>query len=79
MDAGFRIQRTGRLVRKDDVRIVDNGPGNGNPLHLSAAHLRRMLPQLIFQSDPLQGFPGTGPALPFGDAGQGQRQLHVPD
>ena len=37
--AGFTVQRTGRLVCQQNIRIVDKRTGDDNALHLPAGHL----------------------------------------
>lgn len=41
LQAGRRIQLSGRFVRQKQVRSVEQRPGNGNPLLLPAGELRR--------------------------------------
>ena len=77
LEAGLRIQRAGGLVRQEDFRVIDQGPGDGDALHLPAAHLVRLLACLVPEADLFQGFQrALLPFLPV-DAGQGQRQLHI--
>ena len=38
------------LVGQDYRRVVDQGPGDGHPLHLSAGHLVALVPQAVAQS-----------------------------
>ncbi len=38
--AGLRIKVPGRLISKDNGRIVNQGPGNGDALALSAGQVR---------------------------------------
>ena len=77
LHAGFRVQGAGGLIGQHDVRVVDNGPGNGHTLHLAAGHLAGALFQLAAQAHPLQGLLGAAAALRLGYAGEGQGQLHV--
>jgi len=56
LNAGLRVQRTGRLVSQDDIRIVDQRTGNSDTLHLSAGHLAGLFGKLTAQSDILQRF-----------------------
>ena len=39
LDAGFRVQGAGRLVRQHNVRVIDQRTRDGHPLHLSAGEL----------------------------------------
>ena len=75
--AGFAVQGAGWFVRQQNVRIIDQRPGDGHPLHLSAGHLAGLLVQLLSQSHLLQG--SLCPLAPLcpGDAGNGQGQLHI--
>ena len=77
LDAGFRVKGAGGLVSQEDVRVIDQGAGNGNALHLAAGHLIGLLVDLIAQTHFLQS--GLCPLLPLGagDAGNGQGQLHI--
>ena len=77
LDAGLAVQGAGGLVRQDDVRVVDQGPGDGHPLHLAAGHLAGLLFQLVPQPHPLQGLFGPAAALCLGHPGEGEGQLHV--
>ena len=44
--AEFQVQSAQRLVQQEDPRLIDNGPGNGDPL-LLAAGKRRHAPFFI--------------------------------
>ena len=78
LDAGLGVQGAGGLVGQDDVGVIDDGAGNGHPLHLAARHLAGPLEQLAAQAHLFQGLDGTVPALGPADARQSQRQLHIP-
>ena len=75
--ARFAVQRAGRLVRQQDLRIVDQGPRDGHALHLAAAQLVGLLAQLVGQPDLFQRFLRPAAAFLPADAAQRQRQLHV--
>ena len=77
LHAGLAVQRAGGLVGQEDVRVVDEGPGDGHPLHLPAGHLRRHLVQLVPQPHLFQRLHRPAAALLLGHARQGERQLHV--
>ena len=49
--AGARIEVARRLVGQNDVRIVDQGAGNGHALLLAAGQLRRPMAEPIAQAD----------------------------
>ena len=78
LDACFGVQRAGGLVGQDDVGVVDDGPGNGHPLHLPARHLAGLFEQLAAQTHLFQRLDGAVPPLGPADAGQRQGQLHIP-
>ena len=71
------VQCTGRLVRQNDVRIVDQCTGNGDTLHLSAGHLAGLFVELVAQSHILKRL--LRPLFPIrlGNAGERQRQFYV--
>ena len=75
--AGFRIQRAGGFVCQKNFRVVDQGTGDGHPLHLAAGHLIGLFVDLIGESHLLKGGNGSAAALISGNTGKGQRQLHV--
>ena len=77
LDAGLAVQRTGGLVRQQDVGVVHQGAGDGHALHLAAGHLAGVLVQLAAQAHILQRFGRPAAALGLGDAGDGQGQLHI--
>ena len=77
LDAGFAVQSACGLVGQQNVRIIDQSPGNGDPLHLAAGHLIGALVHLIPQAYLFQGFFGPLAALVSWNAGNGQRQLHI--
>ena len=77
LHARLGVQRAGRLVRQQNVRVVDEGAGDGDALHLAAGHLVWPLVQLIAEADLLQHGNGAGTALLAGNAGERQGQLDV--
>ena len=77
LDAGFTVQRAGRFVCQQDLRIVHQRPGNRDTLHLSAAELVGFFAELIRQTDLLQRFLGPAAAFFLPDPGQRQRQLDI--
>ena len=74
---GLRVEGAGGLVGQDNVRVVDEGTGNGDTLHLSAGKLVRLLVGLVPEADFLQRLFRAG--LPFrgGHVRDGQRQFDV--
>ena len=77
LHTGLAVQRAGGLIRQDDVRVVDQGPGDGYPLHLTAGKLVGLFVCLVAQSHLFQSLFGALFPLGFGDAGNGQGQLHI--
>ena len=77
LHAGGAVQRAGRFIRKQDLRIIHQRTGNGYTLHLPAAHLVGLFVDLIFQSHLFQRLDGTAAALFPGYAGKRQGQLHI--
>ena len=77
LNAGVAVQCAGRLVGQQDVGVVDQCAGNGHTLHLAAGHFAGVLVQLVAQTYLLQRLGGPAAALGTGNAGDGQRQLHI--
>ena len=77
LDTGLGVQSAGGFVRQQDIRVVDQGPGDCHTLHLSAGHLVGLFVDLVAQTHRFQGLLGPTLALAGGDAGDGQGQLHV--
>ena len=77
LHGGLAVQRAGGLVGQQDVRVVDEGPGDGHPLHLAAGHLVGLFVHLVAQPDLFQRFLRPAAALRPGHPCQRQRQLHV--
>ena len=71
------VERSGRLVGQHDVRVVDQGAGDGDALHLPAGQLVRLLVDVVAQPDLFEGLAGTLPPFGTGYAGDRQRELHV--
>ena len=46
----LRVQRAGRLVEAEDVRVQGQGPGNGHPLLLAAGQLMRVVARPLRQA-----------------------------
>ena len=66
------------LVGQDYRRVVDQGPGDGHPLHLSAGHLVALVPQAVAQPHCLQCTDGLLAPLRGGVGGiVHQGQLHI--
>ena len=77
LHACLGVERAGRFVRQQNIRVVHKRTRNGHALHLSAGHLVRYLIELIAESDTLQHLDRTLAALCRGHAGERERQLHI--
>ena len=77
LHAGFAVQGAGGLVRQDDLRIVHQGTGDRDALHLAAAHLPGLFLQLVPEADALERLPRALFALGSADAAERQGELHV--
>ena len=75
--AGFGIQCAGRLVRQQNLRVVDKRTGNRHTLHLTAGHLVGLFVQLVAKPHLFKHLLRTGSALRFGNAGQRECQFDV--
>ena len=54
LDAGARVERAGRLVRQDELRIVDQRARDGHALLLSAGELARLVIDAVRQAHRVQ-------------------------
>ena len=72
-----RVEGAGGLVGKENLRVVDEGAGNGHALHLAAGKLARALVHVLAQADALQGLLGATLALGAADAREREGQLDV--
>ena len=63
-----RVEIAGRLVGDDDVRMVDDGPGDGHALFLAAGELVREIPHLVGQIDELEDMRHVRGNFPCGPA-----------
>ena len=77
LHTGFRVQCAGGFIRQQNIGIVDQCPGDGHPLHLTAGHLIGLFVQLIAQAHILQSFLRPLPPFAPGDAGDGKCQFHI--
>ena len=77
LQTGFAVQGAGWFIGQENVGVVDQCPGDGHPLHLTAGHLVGPLVQMLFQTNPGQHRDRPLTALLSGHACQGQGQLHV--
>ena len=73
----FTVQRAGRLIGQQNLRIVDQRPRNRHALHLSAGHLVGLFVQLVAQTDLFQRLHGALSPLGLAHARKRQRKLHV--
>ena len=51
LHGGFGIQRTCRLIRKQNLRIGGQGPGDADTLFLASGQLRRILVRMLAEAD----------------------------
>ena len=77
LHAGLGIQSAGGFVGQQDIRVIDQGTGNGHSLHLTAGHLVGLLMELIAQAHIRQCLGCPSAALGAGDTGNRQCQLHI--
>ena len=71
------VERAGRLVGQQNLRIVDQRTRNRNALHLSAGHLVWLLVQLVAQPDFFQRLHGALFPLGLAYARERQCKFHV--
>ena len=74
---GITVQCSGRLIRKQNLRIIDQCSGDCHSLHLSARQLAWSFFNLFSQTYFFQGFFRSSSSLRFSHAGDGQRQLNI--
>ncbi len=74
---GGRVQGPGRLIGQQQLRAVDQGPGDRHPLPLPARHPGRVGVAVLGDPQLGQQLPGPGPGLPPGRPGQLGGQQHV--
>ena len=70
-----RVQVSSGLIRQYDVRIIDQSPADGHPLHLPAGELSRQVIASLFQSHNSQDLIDLIPASAL--AAEEQWQLDV--
>lgn len=75
--ASLRVERAGRFVSKDDLRLVDEGAGDGDALGLTTGKLARSVLQTVAESDGFNGAQGAFAAFLAADVGVDHRQLYV--
>ncbi|MBA7647584.1 hypothetical protein ES703_55357 [subsurface metagenome] len=71
------VQVGGRFVGDNELRFLDDSPGDGHPLALAAAQLRRPGFHLIHEIHPFQGLIHRLLSLSGGHPCKQQRELHV--
>ena len=77
LHARLAVERAGRLVGEQNVRIVDERPRDGDALHLAAGHLVRLFVELVAKANALERLFRALAALALAHAGERERQLHV--
>ena len=75
LGAGGAVEVPGGLVRQQEARLVDEGPGNGHPLLLAPGQLPGVMPQPVAEADRRQLLPS--PVEGIGLARQLARRGHV--
>jgi hypothetical protein len=75
--AGAFVEIAGGLVREQNSRSFDQGPGDRHALLLAAGQLRRQMPGPVAQPQLGQRLPGTFPARRGVDTERDQRGLDV--
>ena len=76
-DGIFVIQVAGRLIRNQDLRLVDQRPGDRRPLLLTAAQLPRKGSSLLTETDLFQHFRHILPDIRRGTPGDQLRKGHI--
>src|SRR5881409_444446 len=76
---GFRVQVPRRLVREDDVRLIDEGAGDGDPLLLTAGKLRGLLRGFVIEAHCGEGLAGPAACSLRVIATNEERELDVFD
>ena len=71
------VQIAGRLVGKQQTRLIDQGAGDGDALQLAAAQLGRAMAAALGQADRFKGLPRRRSPLPHAPPGEQHRQLDV--
>ena len=77
LHGGLGVERAGRLVGKQDIRIVHKRAGDGDALHLAAGHLVRLLVELIAETDLSERFGRPRLSLRRCDTRERQRKLDI--
>ena len=77
LHARLAVERAGRLVGEQNVRIVDERPRDSDTLHLAAGHLVRLFVELVAEANALKRLDGALAALRLAHARERERQLHV--
>ena len=74
--AGMRIEIAGRLVGQQQRGVIDQCPGDGDPLLLSAGHLRGLVAHPLGQADLLEQRLAQPPRVVAGRPAEGVVQRH---
>ena len=77
LHARLGVERARRLVREQDLGVVDERARNGDALHLPARELVRLFIELLPQPHALERLFRARLPLCRGDAREGQRELYV--
>ena len=77
LHARLAVERAGRLIGEQNVRVVDKRSRDGDALHLAAGHLVRLFVELVAEAHALKRLDGALAALALAHARERERQLHV--
>ena len=77
LDTGVAVQRAGRLVGEQDIRIVDQRARDRDTLHLTAGELRGLFVDMLLEPDLLERFGRAAGTLISADTTDGQRELDI--
>ena len=77
LDTGVAVQRAGRLVGEQDIRIVDQRARDRDTLHLTAGELRGLFVDMLLEPDLLERFGRAAGTLIGADTTDGQRELDI--
>ena len=68
LGSGMLVEVAGRFVGEKDLRIVDEGPGDGHPLAFAAGKLAGAVVQPVSEAERLQQLDGASPERPASGA-----------
>ena len=77
LHARFRVERAGRLVGQQNIRVVYQCAGYGDSLHLASGHLIRLFAELIAETDLFERLHRSFAPLCLVHAREGQSKFNV--